>query len=96
MRRIIREPNVSPKERLRAIERLVYMEGLLDQNGHGATPKNKFGIMPVSEANAKRIRELIAMEQEKKTGWGYLTRKAPFLRALNRNTTFPAPDPIRL
>ena len=48
LRRIIRDQNVPVKERLRAIERLMYLEGLLDQNRHGATPKNKPGIPPIS------------------------------------------------
>ena len=70
LRRIIRDASVSAKVRMHAIERLMYVEGLLDENGHGAMPKNKPAIRPISEANAKRIRELIAAEQEKKTGSG--------------------------
>ena len=68
LRRLIRDKSVGANVLMRAIERLMYVEGLLDENGHTATPKNKPGIRPISEANSKRIRELIAAEDEKKTG----------------------------
>jgi hypothetical protein len=68
LRRIIREPNVSAKVRMQAIERLMYVEGLLDQNGHISLPKNQPGIWAISDANAKRIRELVAEEEGEKTG----------------------------
>ena len=67
LRRIIRDDSVSAKVRMQAIERLMYVEGLLDENGHVAIPKNKSAIRPISEANAQRIRELIAAEREKNT-----------------------------
>lgn len=68
LRRIIRDPNVSAKVRMDAIELLMRVEGLLDEKGHVVSPKNKPAIAPISEANAKRMRELLATEQEKKTG----------------------------
>jgi hypothetical protein len=68
LRRIIRDDNVSPKVRMDAIELLMKVEGLMDEKGHVVSPRNQPGIVHVSEANAKRIRELVAAEQEMKTG----------------------------
>jgi len=65
LRRIIRDPGVRPKMRMDAIAMLMRVEGLMEQAG---SPKKKPAITPISEANAKRLRELIAAEEEKKTG----------------------------
>ena len=65
LRRIIRDPGVSPKMRMDAITMLMRVEGLMEEAG---APENKPAITPICEGNAKRIRELIAADQEKKTG----------------------------
>ena len=67
LRRIIRDASVSAKVRMQAIERLMYLEGLLDENGHGAMPKNKSAIHQTSDANLKRMRELLSHEREKES-----------------------------
>jgi hypothetical protein len=48
-----------------AIAMLMRVEGLMEEAG---SPKNKPVSTPISEANAKRLRELLAAEREKKTG----------------------------
>jgi hypothetical protein len=64
LRRIIRDPDVSARERMRAIERLMEVEGLLDAE----MPKNKPTITAMSKANDNSWRELLALAEEKKTG----------------------------
>jgi flagellar biosynthesis component FlhA len=68
LRRIIRDQNVPVKARLDAIKLLMRVEGLMAETRQSTSAKDKPRIRPTSEANAKRIRELIAAEQEKKTG----------------------------
>jgi hypothetical protein len=53
---------------MKAIEVLMKVEGLLDERGRVVSPKNKLEIRPISEANAKKFRELIAAEEGKRTG----------------------------
>lgn len=67
LRRIIRDQSVPVKVRMRAIETLIRVEGLVAEARQSASAKDGPGIWPSSEANAKRFRELIAMEQEEKT-----------------------------
>ena len=64
LRRLLRDKNVEPKALMKAIELLMKVEGLMDVE----MSKNKPAIAPVSKANDKRLRELLEMTEEKKTG----------------------------
>jgi len=68
LRRIIRDPNASISERLQATKLLMHVEGLMVEASHFASPKNKPAIAPVSKATDNRLRELLEMAEEKKTG----------------------------
>ena len=68
LRRIIRDQNVSTKQRLEAIKLLMRVEGVMEGTRQTTPTKDKPGIGPTSEANAKRIRELLAETQEQKCG----------------------------
>jgi|HubBroStandDraft_2_1064218.scaffolds.fasta_scaffold15974_1 hypothetical protein len=52
LRRLVREKNVPPKLRLKAIEMLCQLEGLYDSNG-------KSRQSPAKEANASKLRLLL-------------------------------------
>src|SRR5215469_15467996 len=56
LRRIIRDPNASAKVRMHAIERLMYVEGLLEENGQPACGKVK---QPVDKPMSKGLRDLL-------------------------------------
>jgi hypothetical protein len=67
LRRIIRDDSVSPKVRMNAIELLMRVEGLLDDKGHVETPKNQPAIAHFSDANDKKLKELLTLAQEQKS-----------------------------
>lgn len=66
LRRIIRDQSVPVKARLDAIKLLMKVEGLMQETRRSTPAKDTPGIRPISEANAKRMRELVAMVQELK------------------------------
>lgn len=61
LRRLIRDPNASAKERLEAIKLLMRVEGLMDAE----MPKNRPTIAPMSMANDNSLRELLELAEEK-------------------------------
>jgi hypothetical protein len=67
LRRIIRDPNASISERLQATRLLMQVEGLMVEAGHFASAKNKPTIARASDANDKRLQELLAKMREEKT-----------------------------
>jgi hypothetical protein len=68
LRRIIRDASVDPKARLEAIKLLMKVEGLMEAAWVNAPTQHKPFLNQMSEANAKRLEELLAAEQERKTG----------------------------
>lgn len=67
LRRIIRDTSVPPKMRMDAIELLMKVEGLMDETGHVASPKDKPTSARISDSNDNRLRELLEMAREEKT-----------------------------
>jgi hypothetical protein len=68
LRRIIRDPNASISERLQATKLLMQVEGLMVEASHFASAKTKPAISRTGDANNNRLRELLEMAEEKKTG----------------------------
>ena len=68
LRRIIRDPNASVNERLQATRLLMQVEGLMEGARHHAPTKSKSLLDQMSEAKQKIFREILAKEQERKTG----------------------------
>ena len=66
--RIIRDQNVPVKAKLEAIKLLMKVEGLMEETRQSSSPKDKPEIRPISEANAKRVRELLAKARETEAG----------------------------
>ena len=64
LRRIIRDPNASPKVRLEATKLLMSVEGLMETE----LRKNKPESTPVERPISQKLRELIERERAKKTG----------------------------
>ena len=66
LRRIIRDQSVSQTARMRAIELLMKVEGLMEVYPQRKPSKNTPEIAHETDANDKELRELLAMAQEQK------------------------------
>jgi hypothetical protein len=64
LRRVIRDPGAKPNVRMRAIELLMRVEGLMEEAAHLASSKDKPAGDPLSEHNANRMKELLAEIRE--------------------------------
>jgi len=64
LRRIIRGRSVKPNVRMRAIELLMRVEGLMVGAGHRASSKDKPAGYVASEVNTSELRELLAEIRE--------------------------------
>ena len=65
LRRIIRDPNVSPKVRMHAIDRLMYVEGLLEENGQPASRRER---QPVDKPMSKGLKNLLDEMHQEESG----------------------------
>ena len=65
LRRIIRDPNASAKVRMHAIERLMYVEGLLDENGQPASRREK---QPVDKPMSNTLKDFLDRMNQEKSG----------------------------
>jgi hypothetical protein len=68
LRRIIRDASVDPKARLEAIKLLMKVEGLMEAWLGSRTHAAQALCEPTNEDNAKLLRELEALKQERKAG----------------------------
>jgi hypothetical protein len=67
LRRIIRDDSVSPKVRMNAIELLMRVEGLLEVSPQRKSPKNTPEIAHFSNANGKKLKELLELPRKEKS-----------------------------
>ena len=78
LRRIIRDPGVRPNVRMDAIKLLMHAEGQMQRAAGQPTCSNdRPATHQPSEANLKRMRELLRQAQERKPDRGYLRRWIP-------------------
>jgi hypothetical protein len=52
---------------MNAIELLMRVEGLLDEKGHVVSPKSQAAIAHFSDANDKKLKELLTLAEEQKS-----------------------------
>ena len=65
LRRIIRDPSVSAKVRMHAIDRLMYVEGLLEVNGQPASRKVK---QPAEKPMSNTLKDFLDRMNQEKSG----------------------------
>jgi len=65
LRRIIRDASVSAKVRMHAIERLMYVEGLLEESGQPASRRER---QPVDKPMSKGLKDLLDEMRQEQSG----------------------------